>query len=130
MPLHVELVSPEEVLFTGDADLVIARTKDGEIGFQAGHIPFVGTLSPGTVRVNLSGGGTQVIAVHSGFVEVADNHLTVLSDLAALAENIDIEAARGALSQAEEALRADAADEDALDAKRWAEVQLRAAGAI
>jgi F-type H+-transporting ATPase subunit epsilon len=130
MPLHVELVSPEEVLFSGDATLVIARTKDGEIGFQPGHIPFVGALAPGTVRVNLTDGGTQVIAVHSGFVEVSDNHLTVLSDLAALAENIDVEAARTALAQAEDALRADANDEDALDARRWAEVQLRAAGAL
>lgn len=130
MPLHVELVSPEAVLFTGDADLVIARTKDGEIGFQPGHIPFVGTLAPGTVRVNLTEGGSQVIAVHSGFVEVSGDHLTVLSDLAALAEDIDVDAARGALAQAEAALAADPNDEVAHDARRWAETQLRAAGAL
>jgi F-type H+-transporting ATPase subunit epsilon len=130
MPLHVELVSPEAVLFTGDADLVIARTKDGEIGFQPGHIPFVGTLAPGTVRVNLTEGGSQVIAVHSGFVEVSGDHLTVLSDLAALAEDIDVDATRGALAQAEAALAADPNDEVAVDARRWAETQLRAAGAL
>ena len=42
MPLNVELVSPERLLFKGDASLVVARTTDGEIGFEPGHIPFVG----------------------------------------------------------------------------------------
>ena len=66
MSLRIELVSPERVVFEGDAELVIARTSDGEIGFQPGHVPFVGNLVSSVVRVALSDGGVQRIAVHSG----------------------------------------------------------------
>ena len=50
MTLHVELVSPEEILFSGDADMVICRTTDGEIAFLTGHAPFVGALGIGPVK--------------------------------------------------------------------------------
>ena len=59
MSLRIELVSPERVVFEGDAELVIARTSDGEIGFQPGHVPFVGNLISSGVRVALSDGGVQ-----------------------------------------------------------------------
>ncbi len=127
MPLQVELVSPEERVFEGDAELVIARTTDGEIGFQPGHVPFVGVLVPSVVRIALSDGGAQHIAVHSGFVEVSDDHVTVLSDVAELAESIDVERARAALARAEEALRADRDDEDAKAALRRAQARIAAA---
>ena len=71
MPLRIELVSPERIVYEGDADLIIVRTTDGEIGFQSGHVPFVGNLVPSVVRIALSDGGIQRIAVHSGFVEVS-----------------------------------------------------------
>lgn len=128
MSLTVELVSPETSLFSGEATMVVARTSDGEIGFQPGHVPFVGILVPGEVRVNLADGRTQVIAVHSGFVELSHDRLTILSDTAELAEKIDVDRARASLAAADEALRADATDEDALAARRRAEVRLRAAG--
>ncbi len=79
MALNVELVSPERVVFEGDALLVIARTTDGEIGFQTGHVPFVGVLVPSVVRIALEEPGqVQHIAVHSGFVEVSGDHVTLL----------------------------------------------------
>ena len=102
MTLRVELVSPERVVYEGEAELVIARTTDGEIGFQPGHVPFVGNLVSSVIRIALSDGGVQRIAVHSGFVEVSDNHVALLSDIAELAEDIDTDRAKNALDRANE----------------------------
>tara|TARA_B100000700_G_scaffold234011_1_gene259314 strand:- start:302 stop:694 length:393 start_codon:yes stop_codon:yes gene_type:complete len=129
MPLRVELVSPERVVYEGEAELVIARTTDGEIGFQAGHVPFVGNLVPSVVRIALSDGGVQHIAVHSGFVEVSDDHVALLSDIAELAEDIDTDRARKALEKATETLAGKSEDEEASYAAKRAEIRLEAAEA-
>lgn len=129
MALQVELVSPERSMYEGEAKLVIARTTDGEIGFEPGHVPFVGILLPNVVRIQSEGGEEQRIAVHSGFVELSDDHLTLLSDVAELAADIDVERARAALGRANEALSANADDEAAAAAARRATVRLEAAGA-
>ena len=105
MPLQVELVSPERILYSGEADMVVARTTDGEIAFLPGHAPFIGALGISKVRVILTGGGEEVAAVHGGFVEVRNDKVTVLSDVAELASQIDVERARRAEQAAEERLR-------------------------
>ena len=128
MPLHVELVSPERQMFEGEATLVVARTTDGEIGFEPGHVPFVGILLPNVVRVQSPEGEETRIAVHSGFVELANDHVTLLSDVAELAADIDVDRAQAALARAEEALTADEDDEAAAGAKARALVRLDAAG--
>ena len=128
MTLRVELVSPERVVYEGEAELVIARTTDGEIGFQPGHVPFVGNLVSSVIRIALSDGGVQRIAVHSGFVEVSDNHVALLSDVAELAEDIDTDRAKNALDRANELLAGDSANEEAAKALQRAEVRLLAAG--
>ena len=127
MPLRVELVSPEHIVYEGEAELVIARTTDGEIGFQPGHVPFVGNLVSSVIRIALSDGGVQRIAVHSGFVEVSDNHVALLSDVAELAEDIDTDRAKNALDRANELLAGDSANEEAAKALQRAEVRLLAA---
>ncbi len=127
MSLRVELVSPERIVYEGEAELVIARTTDGEIGFQPGHVPFVGNLVSSVIRIALSDGGVQRIAVHSGFVEVSDNHVALLSDVAELAEDIDIERAKNALGRANEILAGDSENEEASMALQRAEVRLLAA---
>tara|TARA_B100000953_G_scaffold276563_1_gene250773 strand:- start:1197 stop:1589 length:393 start_codon:yes stop_codon:yes gene_type:complete len=129
MPLHIELVSPERIVYEGDADLIIVRTTDGEIGFQPGHVPFVGNLVPSVVRVALSDGGVQHIAVHSGFVEVSDDHVALLSDVAELAEDIDADRARKALEKATEALTEGSENIEAAFAVKRAEVRIQAAEA-
>ena len=71
-PFKVEVVSPEKVLFSGEANMVITRTLGGgEIAFQAGHAPFLGALVENHTRVFLSDGKVQDIAVHRGFIEVS-----------------------------------------------------------
>ena len=130
MSLRIELVSPERVVFEGDAELVIARTSEGEIGFQPGHVPFVGNLVSSVVRVALSDGGVQRIAVHSGFVEVSDNHVALLCDVSELAEDIVVERAKASLDNAKNDLASDPSNVDAEAAIHRAEVRLEASAGI
>jgi F-type H+-transporting ATPase subunit epsilon len=127
MALDVALVSPERILFTGEADMVICRTTDGEIAFLTGHAPLVGALGIGTVRIKLSDGEEIKAAVHGGFVEVRDNRVSILSDVAELPDQIDVERARRARDEAERRIREgeDAGVEAAL---RRAHVRLELVG--
>lgn len=125
--MQVEVVSPERVLFSGDADMVVARSEGGDIAFLTDHAPFLGALGVGLVRVKLSDGSEIKVAVHGGFVEVRDNHVIILSDVAELADQIDSARARASLAAAEEALRA-GTDADAEAALRRAQTRLELVG--
>ena len=127
--LHVQVVSPERVLYSGDAEMVVCRTSDGEIAFLPGHVPFLGALSIAKVRALLPGGADQVIAVHRGFVEVSHDDVIVLSDVAELPEEIDVPRAREAKERAEAEVAANEDDEAAADALARAELRLEVAGA-
>ena len=107
MPLQVEVVSPERILYSGEADMVTARTTEGEIAFLPGHAPFIGALGVARVKIVQTGGGEEVAAVHGGFVEVRNDRVIVLSDVAELASQIDVERAREAQQRAEERMRAE-----------------------
>ena len=126
MPLHVEVVSPESILYEGEADQVVCRPTGGEIAFLPGHQPFVGALEIYPVRLLLPGSGEVVIAVHGGFVEVRDDKVTVLSDVAELPEQIDVVRARTALENAQARVAADADDADAAALAR-AELRIKVA---
>jgi F-type H+-transporting ATPase subunit epsilon len=129
MPLHVELVSPERILYSGEADMVIARTVGGgDIAFLPGHAPFVGALEIATVTIR-SPQGDEIVAVHGGFVEVSNDTVTILSDVAELGSQIDVERARMARDHAEERMRHDH-DAEAEGAARRAHVRLSAAGGL
>jgi F-type H+-transporting ATPase subunit epsilon len=130
-PMTVEVVSPERVLYSGEATMVITRTfGGGEIAFQANHAPFLGALSENHTRVFQVDGAVRDIAIHGGFVEVSGNKVSILSDVAELADEIDIERARVAKERAEEQIRHqdDAVVLAALAALRRANARLRAAG--
>jgi F-type H+-transporting ATPase subunit epsilon len=93
--MHVELVSPELILYSGDAEMVICRTVGGgDIAFLADHAPFLGALDDAIVRIRKTDGEWEEAAVHGGFVHVRDNSVILLSDLAELASQIDFERAR------------------------------------
>lgn len=114
MALQVELVSPERILWSGEADMVVARTSEGDIAFLTGHAPFIGALGIGAVSVTPTGGGSEIrAAVHGGFVEVSDNRVTILSDVAELADDIDVTRAEQALADADRAMQLDDAEADA-----------------
>jgi F-type H+-transporting ATPase subunit epsilon len=123
--LQVELVSPERILYSGQADIVIARTVGGgEIAFLTGHAPFVGALDIATVTIR-SAEGDELVAVHGGFVEVSNDTVTILSEVAELSSQIDVERARLAQEKAEERARG-GHDTEAEAAARRAHVRLAA----
>lgn len=105
MALQVELVSPERILWSGEAEMVVARTSEGDIAFLTGHAPFIGALCIGAVIIEEPGGKQTKAAVHGGFVEVSANRVTILSDVAELADDIDEARARIAKERAEAELR-------------------------
>ena len=130
MTFRVELVSPEAISYSGEAEMVIARTLEGgDIAFQPGHVPFIGVLAVWSVDVIRSDGDRDTIAVHQGFVQVAGTKVSILSDVSESAADIDVARAEAAKSSAEQALTADRDDEDAAGALHRAELRLRVAGA-
>ncbi len=126
MALEVEVVTPERILYSGEAEMVVCRTMGGgEIAFLAGHVPFLGALEIATARIH-GPDGQQVAAVHGGFVHVSDDKVVLLSDVAELADQIDVERARRAKEQAEERQRQED-DVEAEAALRRAIVRLEVA---
>jgi F-type H+-transporting ATPase subunit epsilon len=123
----VQLVSPEEKLWEGEAEMVVCRSTDGDIAFAAGHEPFLGALADHPVRILLPGDAEQAAAVHGGFVQMTGTSLVVLSDLAELAEQVDMGRAERAKRAAEEALAKDPESEEAAAALARAETRLAVA---
>jgi F-type H+-transporting ATPase subunit epsilon len=81
--LHVQVVAVEEKVWTGDAEMLVARTTEGEIGIMPGHAPLLGLLKePSQVRVNLAGGEKITYDVSGGFLSVDENGVTVLAESA------------------------------------------------
>ena len=79
--LHVELVAVEEKVWSGDADMVMARTTEGELGVLPGHAPLLGQLAePGQVRIKHSGGQELAFDVSGGFLSVTATGVTVLAE--------------------------------------------------
>jgi F-type H+-transporting ATPase subunit epsilon len=126
--MQVDIVSPERVLFSGQATMVITRTLDGgEIAFLPNHAPFLAALTENHTRIFVEDGSVVNVAVHGGFVEVSHNKVSVLSDVAELSEQIDVTRAHAARERAEEALRREQTAE-ATAALNRAEARLAAAG--
>ncbi|MEK8109517.1 F0F1 ATP synthase subunit epsilon [Micromonospora sp. M12] len=81
--LHVELVAVEEKVWSGDAEMVVARTTEGELGVLPGHAPLLGQLAePGQVRIKLAGGEQVAYEVAGGFLSVSADGVTVLAESA------------------------------------------------
>src|ERR1700729_561142 len=109
--LHLEFVSPEAVLFSGEVDQVDLPGAEGDMGILPGHAPLVTTLRPGIVTV-FRDGRREPIVVIGGFAEMSPAGLTVLADKAVARENFDMALLAGEIKDAEE---------DAADAKSEAE---------
>jgi F-type H+-transporting ATPase subunit epsilon len=126
--VEVQLVSPEEMLYKGEARMVVVRTLGGgDIAFENNHAQFLGALADWPARVKFEDGTQQWFAVHGGFVEVGQNHVVILSDVAELASSIDVDRAHAAKARAEELLRVNPDDEEAAVALLRADVRLEVA---
>jgi len=115
--LQIELVAADRVVWSGQASQVMARTVAGDLGVLHGHAPLLSLLVPGVVEITPLEGDVVRAAVEEGFLSVADNHVSILSEDAFLASEIDAAAVKSQLETA----RAD--DDD--DAVRRAEAKLR-----
>lgn len=108
--MSVEVVAVERRLWSGTATFVVAQTTEGEIGVMPGHEPVLGQLvEGGIVKVSTTDGDIITAAVHGGFLSITSDSVSVLAESAELGEEIDIEAARKALTGEDEAERARAA---------------------
>ncbi len=122
--MHVELVSVEARLWSGEATAVFARTVEGEIGILPRHAPLLAELAPGwIVRIQSEDQPELRVAVHGGFLSVRPDGVSILAEMAETADEIDVARARAALNNLDSA----ESPED-LAAKDRAQSRLRAAG--
>ena len=104
--LHVDVVSAEESIFSGEAKFVVLPGESGELGIMPGHTPLISRIRPGTVKIVLAdGSGETHVFVAGGIIEVQPGGVMVLSDTAIRAEDLDEAKALEARKHAEEALR-------------------------
>ena len=101
--LHVELVAADRTVWSGEAIMVIARTTEGDVGVLRNHAPMLSLLVDGVVDIQTTEGETLIAAVDAGFLSVANNRVSILSEHAELSHEIDVERARLELEQAESA---------------------------
>ena len=123
--IKVDIVSAERELFSGEATMVFAPAVQGEVGIAPRHTPLLTPLTAGDVRVQTPDGDEEIIYVSGGMLEVQPHLVTILSDTAVRAEDIDEEAALRAKEQAERALADRQADID--EARARAELAQAAA---
>jgi F-type H+-transporting ATPase subunit epsilon len=101
--IHVNIVSAEGEIFTGEADMVFAPAKAGEVGIAPRHAPLITTLKPGSVRVQTAE-GEKLFYVTGGILEIQPHLITVLADSALHAEQLDESEALAARERAREML--------------------------
>ena len=124
--LQVELVAVERKIWSGEATMVIARTTEGDVGILPDHSPVLSLLVDGVVDVTTSDGETWIAAVDTGFLSVAANRISILSEHAQMSHEVDLETARADLERARGTGEVHEEAEQAA-ARAWAEARIRAA---
>ena len=129
MTMHCDIVSAEKSIFSGLVEMVVAAGSLGDLGIAPGHAPLLTALIPGPVKLVLAGGEEEVFYVSGGFLEVQRGVVTLLSDTALRADDVDEAAAVQAMEDAEKAIANQRAEFDySIAAAQLAEAaaQLRA----
>ncbi|MFM7001785.1 MAG: F0F1 ATP synthase subunit epsilon [Limnohabitans sp.] len=103
--IHVDVVSAEESIYSGEARFVALPGESGELGIYPRHTPLITSIKAGSVRIETADGGEEFVFVAGGILEVQPNCVTVLSDTAIRGKDLDEEKANAAKAAAEEALR-------------------------
>lgn len=120
--MNVELVAPDRILWSGEAEMVLARTTEGDIGILPNHEPMLGVLTEAPVRIKREGDDDLVVAVLGGFLSVTRDTVSILAESVETVDEIDVSAARQELDSAQ------GDDEESKAAARRATARLRAAG--
>jgi F-type H+-transporting ATPase subunit epsilon len=103
--IHVDVVSAEESIFSGEAEFVVLPGEAGELGIYPRHTPLITRIKPGAVRIHKAGGEEELIFVAGGILEVQPKMITVLADTAIRGKDLDEAKASDALQRAQEAMR-------------------------
>ena len=104
--MHVEVVSSEQQIYSGEAEFLVAPALEGEIGVYPRHVPLLTRIKPGVLRLTVPGSKDEVlVAVSGGLLEVQPTHITVLADTAIRGEDLDEARANEAKRAAEDALK-------------------------
>ena len=103
--IHVDVVSAEESIFSGEARFGALPGESGELGIYPRHTPLITRIKPGSVRIEMADGGEEFVFVAGGILEVQPKCVTVLSDTAIRGKDLDDEKANAAKASAEEALK-------------------------
>jgi F-type H+-transporting ATPase subunit epsilon len=111
MTLRLEMVTPEEKIYSEDVDMVTLPGTEGELGIYPKHVPVLTTLKPGELRA-IKDGRETAMAVGEGFVEIRADAVSVLTDMALEPEKIDIAAAEKAVERAQAAMKEDHGPEE------------------
>ena len=122
--LFCRVITPEEVVFDDEVDMVVARIADGELGVLVDHAPLVSTVEPGAVRIS-QGDERRVYATSDGFFKVSENLVQVLVEEAVPASEIDVSEAETRVEEAERELSAISDDEGAERARAAVERRRR-----
>lgn len=101
---QVQVICPERVFFTGEADMLELKTTEGDIGILAGHIPLTAVIAPGVMRI-MKDGEVKEAALHEGFVEILGDRVIVLAEACEWPEEIDINRANEAKIRAERRIK-------------------------
>ena len=109
--LSIKIVTPEQIVYEGEADQVNVSTTRGELGILPHHASLMAKLLPGELRIRKSG-KTSYFAIGEGFLQIEDNKLTVMTDLAKDADDIDEKAVEAAKKRAQETLELKLGDEE------------------
>ena len=103
--IHVDVVSAEELIFSGEATFVALPGEAGELGIYPRHTPLITRIRPGSVRIQTADGGEEFVCVAGGILEVQPDCVTVLSDTAVRGKDLDEEKANEAKLAAQEAVK-------------------------
>ena len=124
--MQVELVAADRLVWSGEATMVIARTTEGDVGILPNHAPMLSTMVYGIVDVTTTDNETWIAAVDAGFLSVANNRISILSEHAEMSHYFYLEWARTELERCQSD---GAVDDEALAAaeEAWAEARVRAA---
>jgi len=112
MTMHCDIVSAEKSIFSGLVEMVVAAGSLGDLGISPGHAPLLTELIPGPVKLILQNGEEEVFYVSGGFLEVQRGVVTLLSDTALRADDLDEAAAQQAVEDAEKAIANQGAEFD------------------
>ncbi|MBA8795540.1 F-type H+-transporting ATPase subunit epsilon [Friedmanniella endophytica] len=127
-PLQVEVVSAEALVWSGEAESVIAKTVDGDIGILPGHSPVLALLVPGGVEIVCPDGRSrEIVAVDGGFISVSQDRVSILSEYARMAQELSVADAERELADARAKLDAGDESEETKQHLHRATAQLRAA---